>query len=129
VTLTRSEYAAARDRPELLNGTAPVPESDTKHVSVSGPRTCEVCATPLNATQKHVCSPPCAGRLRVQRLGGTATKAKRPKARTQTVPKDATVSSVPVTAPAHSDGLLALLEHLPPEVLAVELAGWRCVRA
>jgi predicted nucleic acid-binding Zn ribbon protein len=103
MTLTKAEYDRFRGDASAPNGTAPT------QVDVRG---CEVCGTPLKATQKQVCSPPCAGRLH----SSSATSRRR--------------DAGSVTPPAQSDALLVLLAALPPEVVGLDLAGgWRCVRA
>jgi hypothetical protein len=116
-TLTKAEYEHFRGDASEPNGSVP-----TRH--------CEVCSAPLKATQKHVCSPPCAGRLRVQRLGGTATKGKKKARTTDRVSSGDKESAAPVTPAVHPDGLLVLLASLPDDVVGIDLAGgWRVVRA
>jgi hypothetical protein len=94
-------------RTELLKARGyPVPSSNgTAAVEAHATRRCEVCAAVLKPTQKRACSSKCGRAL------GSRSHAK-------------------ASTPRAVEGLRLndLLTNLPPEVTAIEVIGWRCVR-
>jgi hypothetical protein len=100
-TLTRSEVLAARNG---TNGSTPV----------EAPRTCESCGAPLADHQKRFCSTTCTR----TRPGSRS----RPKKSAKATPK-----AEPVNA-SKALSLGAALDAIPPDVTALEVAGWRCER-
>jgi hypothetical protein len=106
LALTRGEVLTAR------NGSTPS--------AAATRRLCEACRTPLKPTQKRTCSPKCS-----RRLGSLSRKR---GAAEEVDPKLGTTSAKQPRTPTSTTRLDSLLAGLPPEVLAVELHGWRCVR-
>jgi predicted nucleic acid-binding Zn ribbon protein len=104
MTLTKAEFDEARGSD--TNGSAPPA------------RRCAVCDKPLRPSQKRACSPRCG-----QKLGGRVAAA-----RTKERASEASVSAFADKTSSTGDPF-AFLASLPLEVTAVELAGWRCVRA
>jgi hypothetical protein len=101
MALTRGEVLTAR------NGSTPS--------AAATRRLCEACRTPLKPTQKRTCSPKCS-----RRLGSLSRKRSG-------APTPAS-AAVPAPKRPPTTRLDSLLAGLPPEVLAVELHGWRCHR-
>lgn len=100
-TLTKSEYEAAR------NGSTPTV------------RSCARCGKPLTPKQRRACSRECGRALGAHhdRHGATAARKGKPKKRK--------TSPAPASAPAPVPSGLEYFEQVPPEVLALETAGWR----
>jgi hypothetical protein len=107
MALTRGEVLTAR------NGSTPS--------AAATRRLCEACRTPLKPTQNRTCSPKCS-----RRLGSLSRK--RPAAGDKVDTNAVTTSAKQPRTPTPTTRLDSLLAGLPPEVLAVELHGWRCVR-